>query len=526
MTVADRAVGPVPETPFREGVANATAILSVRDLTKRFSEVVAVRDLSIDFYAGEVHAILGENGAGKSTFVKMLYGFYRPTAGEILVRGQRAMFHSPADARRQGIGMVFQNFTLVPAMTVWENVALVNPASFILDAAAFIARINELSARYGLDVHAQSRVRDLSIGEQQRVEILKALAATPSILILDEPTSVLTPHEAERLLQIVRRLRDDGFAVILITHKLREVFACADRVTTLRRGEITGTEPIADLDQRALLTLMIGERGADEEDTAGGAAPPAPAGSPGALALRGVALRGADGRAVLRGVDLDVSSGEILGIAAVAGNGQAHLGDAFLGTGDATAGTVHIGGRDATALSPAERLALGLAIIPEDPLRDGAVPEMSIEENLSVTGSPRGARSFFMHPGEVTRRALEAIREAPFPVPPLKRAIGTLSGGNVQRVVLVRELNSGCKYLIAYYPTRGLDLAATRAVRERLVRFTASGGTVLLVSEDLDELRALCDRIAVLHSGEIVGCFPRADADPMEIGRLMTGGTD
>ncbi len=497
--------------------------LSVRALTKRFADVLASDSLDMDFYRGEVHAVLGENGAGKSTLVKMLYGFYEPDEGEMFLDGERVSFDSPADARKRGIGMVFQNFTLIPAFTVWENVALVNQSSPIIDRRAVVARINELSQRYGLEVRPDAYVRDLSIGEQQRAEILKALSSDPAILILDEPTSVLAPHEVSSLLGIVRRLRDDGFAIILITHKLGEVFACADRVSTLRRGALTGSGLMTDFDQRSLLTLMLGERAADERDPVSTGRN---AGVGAGIALKKVTLRSDDGRLVLRGVDLEVQLGEMVGIAAVSGNGQAFLGEAFLGTADMVEGEVHIGGSDVTRRGPAERLAAGFAMIPEDPIRDGSVSEMSIGENLSITAGPGSPRGLIMRPAEVMRRALQAVERAPFPIPSLKRHIGTLSGGNVQRVVLARELNEDCSYLLAYYPTRGLDLTSTRAIRQRLLDFATSGRAVLLVSEDLDELRALCDRIVVLHDGEVVGCFLREEVDLMEIGRLMTGGDD
>ena len=497
-------------------------VLSVRGLTKRFADVVAANSLDLDFYKSEVHAILGENGAGKSTLVKMLYGFYRPDQGEMILSGEPVDFRSPADARRRGIGMVFQNFTLIPALTVLENIALVTESrGFRIDFAALARRIRELSAQYGLEVKPSAYVRDLSIGEQQRVEILKALACDPSILILDEPTSVLAPHEVESLLEIVHRLREDGFSVILITHKLGEVFACATRVSVLRRGTLAGTGLLKDYDQRSLLTLMLGERAADESDpeTRGGAAL-----EDEGFALRGVSFKAEDGRTTLHDVSIEIHLGEVVGIAAVSGNGQASLGDAFLGTGSVIKGSVHVGGRDVTRDDVESRLAAGLAIIPEDPIRDGSVPEMMVRENLNISSGPGSSKRWLLHPGEIIKRALAAAERSPFPLPTLTRRLGSLSGGNIQRVVLARELNEHCKFLLAYYPTRGLDLTSTRAVRQRLLDLKYAGKAVLLISEDLDELRALCDRIVVLHEGSIQGTFLRAEADVMEIGRLMTGG--
>ncbi|HLF78970.1 MAG TPA: ATP-binding cassette domain-containing protein, partial [Dehalococcoidia bacterium] len=378
-----------------------------------------------------------------------------------------------------------------------------------------------LSARYGLDVNPAAYVRDLSIGEQQRVEILKALACDPSILILDEPTSVLAPHEVIALLDIVRSLRDDGFAVLLITHKLGEVFACADRVSVLRRGQLTGTGMIDEFDQKSLLTLMLGERVAEESDPFSNQSA-SHAGD--GFALEGVSLKAADGRVVLHSVDISAKRGELVGVAAVSGNGQAFIGDALLGTGNVLEGKVFLGDKDVSRFSPAERLAHGLAVVPEDPIRDGSVPEMEVRENLSIDGGGSAAKSWLLRPIEIIRRALAVSERSPFPLPGLGRQLGTLSGGNVQRVVLARELSESCRYLLAYYPTRGLDLASTRSVRQRLLDLKDGGAAVLLVSEDLDELRALCDRIVVFYQGSVAGTFARDEVDVMEIGRLMTGG--
>jgi len=520
MTTTNVAIESIATEPEVE--PSQAPVLSVRGLTKRFADVLAADNLSLDFYRGEVHAILGENGAGKSTLVKMLYGFYQNDEGEIILDGEPVDFRSPADARDRGIGMVFQNFTLIPALTVLENIALVaETGGFRLDFSGISKRITELSARYGLEVNPKAYVRDLSIGEQQRVEILKALATHPSILILDEPTSVLAPHEVAALLDIIRKLRDDGFAVILITHKLGEVFACANRVSVLRRGALTGGGMLVDFDQRSLLALMLGEHAATEED-------PETSGARNLLdngfALQNVTFKADDGRVTLRAIDIEVACGEIVGIAAVSGNGQASLAEALLGTGEILEGKVVIGGEDVTRRSVSARLGLGLSIIPEDPIRDGSVPDMTVRENISIDGGRGGLKSWVLRPAEVVRRALVASERSPFPLPVLTRRLGSLSGGNIQRVVLARELNEHCTHLVAYYPTRGLDLTSTRAVRRRLLDFKDKGRAILLISEDLDELRALCDRIVVLHEGEVKGTFGRDDIDLMEIGRLMTGG--
>jgi simple sugar transport system ATP-binding protein len=496
--------------------------IAVDRLTKSFGDVLAADNLSLEFHRGEIHAVLGENGAGKSTLVKMLYGYYRPDAGVITLDGDRVTFHSPADARKCGIGMVFQNFTLIPAMTVLENIALLTQTSGIsIDRAGLTARIRELSARYGLDVDPSKYVRDLSIGEQQRAEILKMLASNASILILDEPTSVLTPHEVDALLDVLRKLRADGYALIIITHKLREVFACADRVSVLRRGTVVGSGAIDGFDQSTLLTLMVGDRAvgpvereatvASFESTAG-------------ICIREATLQAEDGHLQLQDIDLDVACGEIVGIAAVSGNGQAGFGEVMLGTGRLIKGRVSLGGVDVTRHPPAQRLEAGFALVPEDPVRDGAVPDMTVRENLMITRAAyEGRGRFIIKPSIIARTAAALASVSPFTVPAPKRIMGSLSGGNIQRVVLARELTDHARYLLAYYPARGLDAASTRSVHEQLLAIRARGGAVLLVSEDLDELIALCDRIAVVYHGRIAGEFTREEANVLELGRLMTG---
>jgi simple sugar transport system ATP-binding protein len=505
-------------TDERPGVLPAIA---VDGLTKRFADVLAADNLSLAFHRGEVHAVLGENGAGKSTLVKMLYGYYRPTSGRITMDGEEVAFHSPADARRRGVGMVFQNFTLIPALTVFENIALITQTrGLLIDRSTLMRSLRELSITYKLDVDPGKYVRDLSIGEQQRVEILKMLATNASILIFDEPTSVLTPHEVEALLDIIRRLREDGYAIIIITHKLREVFACADRVTVLRRGSVAGSGPIGGFDQPALLAMMVGDRVVEPAASAGAGV----IGGDG-LSMYGVTAQAEDGRRVLEDVSLDVSRGEILGIAAVSGNGQSMLGDVFLGTGRLLKGSVALGGVEVTRWSPAARLEAGLAIVPEDPVRDGAVPDMMVRENLMITRAEyEGRGRFVLRPSIIARTAAAVAERAPFALPAAKRQLGSLSGGNIQRVVLARELSDHAQYLIAYYPARGLDVASTRNVHDSLLAIKSRGGAVLLVSEDLDELMTLCDRIAVVYHGRVAGVFSREEADVMELGRLMTGG--
>jgi ABC-type uncharacterized transport system ATPase subunit len=495
--------------------------LSVRGLTKRFTDVLAADALDLDFYRGEVHAVLGENGAGKSTLMKMLYGYYHPTSGEILLDGRRVTFDSPAVARRHGIGMVFQNFTLVPALTALENIALMEPSRALrFDRAALKRRILALAATYGLEVNPDAYVRDLSVGERQRVEILKLLAGNATILILDEPTSVLAPHEVDGLLAVLARLRDDGYTVILITHKLREVFAVADRITVLRRGRVVGSGLAGGFDDHGLVQMMVGER---EGALAIVDLPPNELG-PAILRLTGVTVRRDDGREALHDVSLEARAGEIVGVAAVSGNGQAELAEVALGAAQLTRGRVELDGADVTRRSTADRLRAGLAVIPEDLFAMGVVGSMSVRENLMLGPAEfDGKGRFLLRPGRLARTAGRMAEESPFALPAGGRLAGTLSGGNAQRVVITRELRDGARCLIAYHPSRGLDVMSTRSVHRMLVEARRGSCAVLLISEDLDELQALSDRIVVLYHGRIAATFTRDAFDTVRIGHVMTG---
>ena len=504
------------------GSIGATAALSARGLSKRFADVVAADAIDLDARNGEILAVLGENGAGKSTLMKMLYGYYEPDEGHLSIDGAAVSFHSPSDARGHGIGMVFQNFTLIPALSVVENIALVQGGRGLrLDRRGLAQRITELSERYGLEVRPAALVRDLSVGERQRAEILKVLASNARILILDEPTSVLAPHEVDSLLEVLRHLRDDGFALLLITHKLREVFACADRVMVLRRGKVIGGGQIADFTPESLLKMMLGDR---QEQTDIVEAAPAVSQGPG-IRLDHVTAVGADGRSALRDVSIDVPAGQIVGIAAVAGNGQSGLADVLIGLGKIT-GTVNLGGHDVTHASPAARLEVGLCVVSEDPVVQSAVGPMNVGENFMLTRAKVDGKGSLLNLRRLIASVSALTARSPFPMPALTRTLETLSGGNVQRVVLVRELQAHCRFLLVYYPSRGLDVASSRAVQQMIVDLRDQGAAVLLISEDLDELTALSDSVVVLHHGHVVGTFPRGSVDPMRVGHLMTGGTE
>jgi general nucleoside transport system ATP-binding protein len=518
--------------------------LSLRGVTKRFPHVLANDNIDLDVYRGEVHAILGENGAGKSTLMKILYGFYQPDSGTISRAGVPIRIHSPREGRQHGIGMVFQDFTLVPALTVTENVALVVPhLPPILPMQALEEEIRALSERYNFRIDPRAPVYDLSIGEQQKVEIIKLLLAKAQFLIFDEPTSVLAPHEIDELLEVFRQLRQDGLAVLFITHKLREVLAVADRITVLRRGKVTATMPAAEAGatEAGLVALMLGSTSQAEAEATAAAPSSAP---PGVLShvptasdqgetpvldIRDANVPDPAGRVHLHNVSLSISPGEIVGVAAVAGNGQKELGELVLGLRHCHSGSMKLLGTGVRRWSPKRTVALGVACVPEDPLREGAIPTMTVLESMVLP-----VRKQFASWGGLTMRwqkardyVVRALQSFGLRMPALEAPISTLSGGNIQRVVFTREAARQPKMLLSYYPTRGMDVPSANTARELLRVLRAAGTAILLVSEDLDELLALSDRLVVMHRGRIVGTF-RTDEEPNlhSIGLLMTGGEE
>jgi general nucleoside transport system ATP-binding protein len=496
--------------------------LSLRGITKRFPSVLANDDVSFDVHAGEVHALLGENGAGKSTLMKILYGFYQPDEGEILFNGERIRIDSPSDARRLRIGMVFQNFTLIPAMTVVENVSLFwSEQGFVMKRGDLAERIRAVSERYSLDVDPTAYVRDLSMGERQKVELIKLIVTQVRVLICDEPTSVLAPHEVEGLFKIFEELKQDGYAILFITHKLREVQAVADRITVLRRGRVVATIAQQDADSPTLVEMMIGEAApeavsnvspldhADEADAA--------------LSFRSVSTGGKHDRG-LQNVSFHVCPGEILGIAGVGGNGQEEFGEILLGLRDKHAGSVLLDGQNVEDWSLSRVLNAGIAYVPEDVVTMGVVPSMSVEENLILGDCAKyDSGGQWLDWSHIRTSLGHAMKDFPVQLPGANLRVGDLSGGNMQRVVLAREIVRNPRVLIAYYPTRGLDVKTTEATRGLLMDTRGDGAAVLLVSEDLDELFAMSDRLVVMHSGSVVGHFRPADTNKHDVGLLMTG---
>ena len=499
--------------------------VTLRGITKRFPGVVANDGVDFEAAQGEVHALLGENGAGKSTLSNILTGLYRPDEGEIELYGERVEFASPRDALDAGIGMVHQHFRLVEPFTVAENVALgdhrAEGRTFLMHPRRIEEHVAELSDRYGLAVDPRARIWQLSLGEQQRVEILKALYREAKILILDEPTAVLTPQEAEDLFATVRGMAAEGRTIIFISHKLHEVKAVADRVTVLRRGRTVATVAAADATPRSLAALMVG-REIDVNRRRERAAEPGES----MLELNDVWAMGDRGLPGLRGVTLRVRAGETVGIAGVAGNGQRELAEAVTGLRPVERGVVRVAGLALRGGSAREAIRAGVAHVPEDRLGTGVAPGLSIASNLVLKSHRDGgfAHGPLIRLRRISERAAALMKlydvRASGPAVPARQ----LSGGNLQKVVLAREFSSDPRVLVAASPTRGLDVAAIETVHDYLHRAASDGVAVLLISEDLDEILALSDRIVVLYEGAVAGEVDAVDATPEGVGLLMAGG--
>jgi general nucleoside transport system ATP-binding protein len=494
--------------------------VEMRNIVKRFPGVLANYKVSLEVQAGEVHALLGENGAGKSTLMRQLYGLYQPDEGEILIDGKPYVFHSPADAIRAGIGMIHQHFMLVPTLTVAQNVALGLRSSRepLVDLDKVTSRIKELSQAYGLKVEPQAYVWQLSVGEQQRVEIMKALYRGAGLIILDEPTAVLTPQEVSDLFATLRRMVSEGHSLVFISHKLHEVMDISDRVTVLRDGKTIGTRPTKEVTQSELVKMMVGR------ELKKLAPPPH---NPGSLMLNveGLSTMGDRGAEALHKIDFQIHAGEILGLAGVSGNGQRELAECLAGMRKATNGKVIINQTDITTHTLNQRVDAGMACIPEERMRDGAIREFSVEENIYLHdhSSPQYTHGIFLDFSRMASHAMDLVKEFTVKTPSLETPIKNLSGGNIQKLIMARELSRRPKVLIAAQPTRGVDIGATEYIHQRLLAQREAGTAILLISEDLDEILALSDRIAVMYEGSIMDIVSRKDATPEKLGLLMAG---
>ncbi len=494
--------------------------LELRGITKRFGSLVANDAIDLVVEPGEVHCLLGENGAGKSTLMNVLYGLHRPDEGQILIDDRAVTFAGPREAMAARIGMVHQHFMLVPVFTVAENVGLGHEdvrALGWLDRRRARRQVEEISRRYGLAVPADAVVADLPVGVQQRVEIVKALTRDAEVLILDEPTAVLTPGEIEDLFTVMRRLRDAGTSIVFITHKLKEVRALADRITVIRRGKVVGqASPQASSNE--LASLMVGRQVALTVER--GPARPGEA----MLEVDGVTLADPAGTPVVDGVSLTVCSGEILAVAGVQGNGQTELTEALVGLRRPTAGRIRLDGEDITESSVADVLGRGVGYVPEDRLHDGLVGSFTVAENLVLDASHRSpySRGIALDLAEIDRNALTRVEEFDVRTPSTSAPAATLSGGNQQKVVLARELSRPLKLLVVSQPTRGLDVGSMEFVHRRIVAERDAGTAVVLVSTELDEVLGLADRIVVMYRGRIIGELP-SGASAEQVGLLMAG---
>jgi ABC-type uncharacterized transport system ATPase subunit len=500
--------------------------VSLRGITKRFPGAVANDGVDFDAAEGEVHALLGENGAGKSTLSNILTGLYRPDEGQIRLYDEVVEFRSPRDALDAGICMVHQHFRLVPTFTVAENVLLGDHRDegrrFFLQPRRIERRVAELGDRYDIAVDPRARVWQLSLGEQQRVEILKALYREARILILDEPTAVLTPQESESLFATMRTMAAEGRTVIFISHKLHEVKAVADRVTVLRAGKAVATLDAAETTPHSLAALMVGR----DVDLTRPSAPSPDLGDP-VLELDDVWALADRGGDAVRGVTLSVRSGEIVALAGVAGNGQRELAETITGMRPAARGTVAVAGRTLRGGDPREAIRAGLAHVPEDRLNTGVAPSLSIGSNVVLKSyrDPQLGRGPLLLGGAIRAQAVKLIERFDVKTSGPNVPARQLSGGNLQKVVLGREFSGNPRVLVAASPTRGLDVAATEAVHRYLREGAAAGMGILLIGEDLDEILALADRIVVMYEGRLVGELDGATASAADVGLLMAGGT-
>jgi ABC-type uncharacterized transport system ATPase subunit len=497
-------------------------ILELRGITKQFPGVLANDHIDLTLEQGEIHALLGENGAGKTTLMNILYGLYQPDEGEIIVRGKQIKVHSPCDAISNGVGMVHQHFMLVPVFTVTENVMLgdevTRPGGF-LDRKAVAAKIRQISEQFKLEVNPDDYVRDLPVGVQQRVEIIKLLYRQADILILDEPTAVLTPQEADELFKIMHSLVEQGKSIIFITHKLREVMEISDRITVIRRGKVVGAATPDSADKNKLAEMMVGRAVILELEKE-----PPKIGDI-VLAVQNLEVLDQRRQVAVDEISFDVKAGEVLGVAGVQGNGQTELVEALTGLRAVQSGSVNLLGQDITNATPRRITELGSAHVPEDRQLDGLVLTFPVAENLVLNTyylQPFSKRAV-MQQGTIISTANQLIQEFDIRTPGPMVTAGSLSGGNQQKVIVAREFSRPIKLLIASQPTRGLDVGSVEYIHGRILQKRDEGCAVLLVSSELDEIMQLADRIAVMYRGKIVDILPAEEATKERVGLLMAG---
>lgn len=498
----------------------AKVLIDMRQITKRFPGVLANDRVDLQVKEGEILALLGENGSGKSTLMSILSGLYRPDDGEIYIEGQKVTFKSPRDAIAAGVGMVHQHFKQVETFTVAENVILGSKqAKFLVNARQVEKDIEAISQGYGLEVDPTAKIWQLSVAERQKVEIVKMLYRGSKLLVLDEPTAVLTPQEARELFQVIRQMTTKGQSIIIITHKLNEVMEVADRVTILRGGQSVATREKQEVNERELARLMMGQ-----ELILRNQRKPGQFGEP-VLKLEQVSGESDSRRTTLKDITLTVRAGEIFGVAGIAGNGRRELAESIVGLQSVASGHITIEGQDVTNFSPREVIDVGVSYIPEDRLGSGLVPNLGAIDNLILKEYRRPGLGSgpFINRSKAKEFALKLLQEVGVKLTGLEAPVKMLSGGNLQRLLLARELASSPKVIVAVYPIRGLDIAAAEAVHKMLLEQRSKGAAIVLISEDLEELLKLSDNIGVLHKGSLMGVLPVEEAEPEKIGLMMLG---
>ncbi len=504
-----------------EGMGEMAALLEMRGITKRFPGVLANSDVDFDVRAGEVHTLFGENGAGKSTLMRVLYGFYQADSGRIYLDGAPVDIASPAAAIGLGIGMIHQHFMLVSTLTVAENVSLglKSKRGPLKDMRRVSARIEELSSLYGLEVNPSALVWQLSVGERQRVEIIKALYRESRLLVLDEPTAVLTPREVDDLFRVLKKMAAEGCGLIFISHKIREVLALSDRITVLRAGKKIATVQASEVTGEQLAEMMVGRRIAAEGQSSGATSGEV------RLKVRDLVVRGDRGTEAVRGVSLEVRAGEIVGIAGVSGNGQRELGEAISGLRAPQRGSVQVDGVELAGKKASVARGAGLGYVPEERMRDGVIGDFSVAENLMLVDSDKQAcvRFGFLRRGAVRARAKQLVETFDVRTPGIDTPTRNLSGGNIQKLILARELSGEPKVLLIAQPTRGIDIAAARYIHDRVREEARKGIAVVIVSEDLDEVMSISHRTLVMYEGALIGEVDPRTTTREAIGLMMAG---